>query len=453
MNRIAFTLVLLVCAAELSAADVKEKAPGRKTTGTVYEWKSKGGVAYRYRIPKKYNADKGANLVVILHGSNLDRRWGFANHSSKDFRPGDIVLCPDGTTSNGRGGLNFLNAKNDVKLVHELLEEWKAAFKINATFLYGHSQGSFFAFLFAGEYPGDVQGVVGHASGTWTNTQQTKKGHALAIVLMHGTQDPVVPYVQSVGGFDVYTAAKFPMVRLRSLEGWNHWPAEHNGPIPHTSQQIAWCEGMTTADPARMEACFDFLASCKSKERTDYAAVYSLAMHIGAEDAAPAALKKRAAAAMKTIEALAQSHAAALAKADLSKFKAEKWLGHAPMFLRAFAGVPARAAYAKQWEKLQKKQIKDGNKQYGKYWTAMQKNESADAFAAGVAVVKSAYLWQRATENVFLNNLATWQKDAKKLRISKKAMKDYAAYVKPLAKAIKGGAGDFDRLNRKCGKL
>ena len=453
MNRYASVLALLIWVAPLSAADVKERAPGPKTTGAVFQWQSKGGVAYRYRIPKKYDATKGANLVVILHGSNLDRRWGFANHSAKKFRPGDIVLCPDGTTSNKNGGFNFLNARNDVKQVHALLDEWKAAFKINATFLYGHSQGSFFAFLFVGEYPDDVQGIVGHASGVWTNTQQTKKGHGLAIVLMHGTQDPVVPYVQSAGGLESYTAAKYPMVRLRSLEGWNHWPAEHNGPVPHTSQQIAWCEGMTTDDPARMEACFDFLATCKNKQRTDYAAVYSLAQRFAANDAASPALKKRATSAMKTIEALAQSHADALAKIDLAEFQAERWLGHAPMFLRAFAGVPARDAYAETWGKLLKKQQKDGNKQYGKYWTAMRKSKPADAFTAGVAAVKAAYLWQRITENAFLGNLATWEKNAKKHRISKKALKDYATYVKPFAKALKGGAGDFDRLNRKCGKL
>ena len=453
MTRCVTTVAVLLMTAPLFAADIKEKEPGPKAAGKLYEWKSKGGLAYRYRIPKGYDKEAGANLVVILHGSNLDRRWGFANHSSKDFRPGDIVISPDGTTSNGRGGFNFLNAQKDVKAVHALIEGWKSAFKINATFLYGHSQGSFFAFLYAGEYPDDVQGVVGHASGVWTNTQQTKKGHHLAIVLMHGTQDPVVPYVQSDGGYDSYKKAKYPMVRLRSLEGWNHWPAEHNGPVPHTSQQIAWCEGMTTSNPARMEACFDFIASCKKKERTDYAGVYSLAKRISENDVAPAALKRRTAAAMQTIDALAQSHVKALAKADLAKFEAKGWVGHAPMFLRAFMGVPAREAFAAKWQKLLDKQAKEGGKLYGKYWTAMRKGKQGDALKAGIGAVKVAYLWQRITETQFLRNLAAWEKDAKKLRVGKKVLKDYNTFVKPFGKALKNGAREFDGLNRQCGKL
>jgi len=437
----------------LLAPDVKLKEPSPKRGGDLLEWKSADGLVYQYRVPRKYDPEAGANLVVILHGSNLDRRWGFANHSSKDFRPDDIVVCPDGTTPNGNGGFNFLDQEKDLKRVHALLAEWKRAFRIRATFLYGHSQGSFFAFLYAGEYPEDVQGVVGHASGVWMNTQQGKKGHHQAIVLMHGTQDPVVPYLQSVAGYESYVAAKYPMVRLRSLEGWNHWPAEHNGPVPHTSQQIAWCEGMTTADPARMEACFDFLASCKERERTDYAAVYSLAGRLAESDAAPDALKKRCAAARKTIEELAEAHAEALEKVDLAEFEAEGWLGHAPMFLRAFMGVPAREAYATRWQKLLARQEKEGGQQYKDYWRSLQRDKAADAFAAGVAAVEAAYLWQRVTENAFLENLAKWRKDARRLRVSKKAIKAYDARVKPLPKALQDGARAFDAVNRKCGKL
>jgi len=447
------TLVLALALPAVAADKVKEKEPGPKTTGQIYAWKSKDGLAYYYRIPKNYDAEKGANLTLILHGSNLDRRWGFANHSFKTFRPDDVVVSPDGTTSNGNGGFNFLDGKKDVERLHDLQMELKRKLNLHATFLYGHSQGSFFAFLYAGEYPEDVQGVVGHASGTWTNTRRGKKGHHHAIVLMHGTQDPVVPYFQSPGGYQGYVEAKYPMVRLRSLEGWNHWPAEHNGPLPHTSQQLAWCEGMTTDDPERMEACFDFLASCKSKERTDYAAVYRLAQHIAESELAPEPLKRRAAAAVRTVEKLAAAHVKAFGDVDLAEFEADAWIGHVPMFLRAFMDVPAREEFAAKWQKVLDKQAKEGAKQYSKYWSAMQKDARDKAFVAGVAAFKAGYLWQRVSDHIFLKNLAGWHKDAKDLRIPKKALKDYDTYLKSLDKLLKKGARDFDAINRKCGKL
>ena len=139
--------VLIVFLASLSitkAADVREREPDpAKAAGKVYEWKSKGGLAYHYFIPRSYDPDKGANLTFILHGSNLTRSWGFANHKAGDFRPNDIVVSPDGTTSNGQGGFNSLGKPEDIEKFHALHQELKLLFKINATYLYGHSQGSF----------------------------------------------------------------------------------------------------------------------------------------------------------------------------------------------------------------------------------------------------------------------------------------------------------------------
>ena len=233
-------------------AQAPEREPDAKATGKVYEWKSADGLVYQYYLPKDYDAGQPINLTFVLHGSNLDRRWGFANHQAGTFRAADLVVCPDGTTSNGNGGFNFLQGKKDLERLHGLHVELKQKFDVRATYVYGHSQGSFFSFLYAGAYPDDVTGVVGQASGVWIGTQATKKHHHQAIVLMHGTADPVVPYGQSVGGLEFYQEAGYPHVRLRSLDGWNHWPAQLQ-----TEQELAWCEAMTTADPGRLAAAFE----------------------------------------------------------------------------------------------------------------------------------------------------------------------------------------------------
>ena len=153
-----------------------------------------------------------------------------------------------------------------------------------------------------------MNGVVGHASGVWTQTRQGKPGHHQAIVLMHGTRDPVVPYGQSVGGLESFAKAKYPMVRLRSLEGWNHWPAEHNSKTPHTSQQLAWCEGMTTVDPERLAECLGFQCDVPDKAAHDYAAVHFLAQRVLSMKDAPAAANKRAAKAVRIVGELAAAH-------------------------------------------------------------------------------------------------------------------------------------------------
>src|SRR5687768_3737145 len=80
--RITWPAVAVLCGALLAGAaraeGRAEKAPTPAAAGEVFTWKSDDGLAYEYYVPKSYDARKGANLLLILHGSNLDRRWGFA---------------------------------------------------------------------------------------------------------------------------------------------------------------------------------------------------------------------------------------------------------------------------------------------------------------------------------------------------------------------------------------
>ena len=436
-----------------SAKDIPEKTPGTGKPGTLYQWTSKGGITCHYRLPKDYDAKTGANCTYLLHGSNLTHGWGFANHAAKTFRPDDIVVSPDGTTSNGEGGFNSLGRKEDAKRFHAFHEELKALLKIRSTFLYGHSQGSFFAFYYAGEYPKDVQGVVGHASGVWTQTRLGKKGHHQPIVLMHGTQDPVVPYVQSGGGFSSFQKAGYPMVRLRSLEWWNHWPAEHNGPVPHTSQQLAWVEGMATDDPERMRACWEILGDVKNTDEHDYAGAYLLARHLADSEAAPAAVKKEAAAAVAAIEALVQAHVDEMALATDLGFDDPERILHFVFFMRRFDGIPACDDYVATFEKVLQKHQKKAVASLKKYWPAMRSGDTGEAFGHGVKAVSEGYLWPECHDNQFRENLKKWRKQAKKQKVSKKTLKAYDTIFVAFDKAFTSGWKSFCKVNARKGKL
>ena len=431
------------------AGSFDAKAPDPKApAGKVFEWKSAAGMTCLWRAPARYDEAKGVNLTVILHGSNLTREWGFANHAAKEFRPDDFVLSPDGTTSNGKGGFNFLD--KDAKKVHALLEELRAAMKVRAVFLYGHSQGSFFALHYAGEHPDDVAGVVAHASGLWTWTQHGKKGHHQAIVFMHGTQDPVVPYGQSVGGWKAMVDAGYPNVRLRSLEGWNHWPAEHNGDVPHTSQQLAWVEGMTTKDLDRLAACFDLLASPKNEGigEHDFAGAWSLAGRIVDMEEAPAALRERAAKARERVEALAAAHVKALRLPEKLELEKAPWVGHLPVFLRAFSGVPAREALAKRLDPVLEAHRKDAVDHLRDYFPALEKNKVPAAFEAGTSAIAKGFLWHECWDGELRKNLATWRKEAAKHKLSKKLLAAYDAVGKDFDDALAEGWKAFEKVNR-----
>lgn len=442
-------------AREASAAEPPSRALDPKAPAdTVFASKSADGLAYLWRAPQHYDAEKGAGLTVILHGSNLTRAWGFANHDKSTFRPDDVVLCPDGTTPNGNGGFNFLGEAKDAKRLHALLEEVRRVFRVRATFFYGHSQGSFFALYHAGEFPDDVDGVVAHASGLWTWTKVGKHGHGKAIVLMHGTQDPVVPFVQSLGALSALREAGYPMVRLRALEGWNHWPAEHNaaGGTPHTSQQLAWVEGMTTSDPGRLEACLAVLTDVKDKVEHDWGALASLARRAASAPFATAATKARAQKAVEVVDALVAKHAEALAAIKPGAAADGKaWMAHLPLFLRAFAGVPACDTVATAWAATLDDHRDRGVAHLKKYYASRAKDPAA-AFEEGVAATREGFLWCEVQDRELRETLVGWQKDAKKLKLGKKALKDFDA-VKGLDEAWKDGWKAFESLCKAAGDV
>ena len=108
-----FLAAVLVLAAGLAGAaraqddDAQRFEPSDSAPrGVSCEWTSAEGVTFRYLIPRSYTRERGATLLVMLHGSNLDRRWAFANFAPAKFRRDDVILAPDGTTPNGKGGFN-----------------------------------------------------------------------------------------------------------------------------------------------------------------------------------------------------------------------------------------------------------------------------------------------------------------------------------------------------------
>jgi pimeloyl-ACP methyl ester carboxylesterase len=379
----------------------------------------------------------------------MHHQWGFAN-TPKDFRPDDFVVSPEGTTKKGEVTEFY---EGDGRKLHALVEELKKAVKVRAVFLYGHSQGSFFSLQYAGEYPEEVDGVVAHASGLWRSSPVGKKGHRQAIVLMHGTQDPVVPYAQSVGGYEALKEAGYPMARLRSLEGWNHWPTDNNGVVPHTGQQLAWVEGMTTKDPDRLEACFAFLSKVEADgvAEHDFAGLWSLASRIAALEEAPADLKAKATKAKERVEALAAAHVQALELPEKLAFAKADWVGHLPLFLRGFRDLPAREELAKRLEAVSKEHDEEGGEHYWKWRAAAEKGKKADAFEEGLAAIETGFLSAYAADLALREDLKAARKDAKALKLSKGVLKRYDAVFEDFEKSLADGWKSFESVNRKSG--
>ena len=445
-------LAAAVLAAALAAGapaaaggETPEKEPGPKGAGKVYAWKSKGGLRYEYFVPESYDGKTGANLVFILHGTGLDRRWGFANHPAGEFRPDDVVVSPDGPTPvNNR---LWANEPDDVAALHDLQGEMQKAFNVRRVFVYGHSQGAFFAFLYAASFPKEVAGALGQAGGVWTNTPLTSENKGLAMVLMHGTADPVVPFGNSKGGHESLVERGYGKAHLRALDGFDHRPNWF-----HAEQQLYWLEGMTTEDPGRAAAVLDHFGKWEAKEFLDWAGYHGVARRIAGLAGIPEEAKSRAAAAVAALEGLASEHAAAIragaGKEGPPKLDGKPWIGRAVRFLRDFEGVPARDELAKEWAKALESHREKGVESLREFYRARGKDPKK-AFEAGVKAVRDGFLHYECADGAFLKALADWERDAKKLKLAPAAVKAYRQSVEGFADALEKGGRDYAEANRK----
>jgi len=412
-----------------------EKAPAPANKGEVFAWHAADGLPYEYFVPASYDPKVGANLTLVLHGNGLDQRWTFWNHPAGKFRPDDVVVSPDGTTfTQGTNANEFLGERKDADRVHALIAELRKLFTVKQVFLYGHSQGSFFVFYYAGEYPDDVNGVVGHASGVWTWSNLGKFGHAQAIGLLHGTDDANVPYGQSVGGREAYRDAGYPMVHLRTL-----WGRDHRPHWVEAANELAWCEGMVSPDVARVGTSFDTLLGSRSEYGPDFAAIWDVASRLE-KMGAPPVLTERATRARTRVEEQAAGVVTeiekGLPKSKLSKVDGKPWMGMALRFLEEFDGVASCAAWSKAHAEDLAAVDKAARKWGTEYWNSVERNPEK-AFNAALAVLEQG--WRNASAPTIAAKLESLLKDDS---VKSKAGKKVIARAEEILAAWKKARND-----------
>jgi predicted esterase len=352
---------LCLLAGTLALAGQDEHPPRLEPTDqapalTPHSWTTEDGLRFVWWLPEGYDRKKGRTLTVILHGTGLDYRWGLWNHRPGLFRPADIVVSVDGTSPGPGESRLFLGEAKDARSFKTFLGGMRKAFAVEQVLLYGHSQGGFFVVYYAGEHPETVDGVVAHASGAWTWSKTGPGARRVAIAFQHGTLDPVVPYGQSLAARDHFREAGFPLLHLRRLPRYNHWPN-----AVRSNESLGWARGMTTADPVAALAEAQEILRRKAADGTGYETPvgFSGARAILArfESAsgfpkmpAPAVVAKARALAAK-VDAHGSLHVRALKtliakRADL-KLDGRPALGHLVSLREDFRGVPPVEEWAK----------------------------------------------------------------------------------------------------------
>jgi predicted esterase len=424
----------------------------------VFAWTSEGGLRFTWTVPKGYDGARARNLTVICHGTGLDYRWGHWNNPPGVFRPDDVVVSVDGPTPAEGGTRLFLGEREDAQAIRDFLHELRELFAVERTFLYGHSQGGFFVVYFAGEFPGDVDGVVAHASGAWNWSKTGKDVARIPIAFMHGTADPVVPFGQSPGARDFYAEEGFARLHLRRLELYNHWPN-----AVRANECLAWCEGMGDDDPARV---LDLAREClrpKGKDEyqwetaPDFSAGQALLDRLlgrGPQplDAVPEALKTSAQRVQAAVDLHGEKHVAALKKAlGGSKLESDakagmRWLGHLVALFEDLRGVACVEALRKElgYDKALAKHAKRSEPIFTA-WHA-EGATPASIYTAVVEHLGDAFLVEGFPPDLGAR-MAEWHEAREELELPKKAVEGFAI-VEAWRDGWSGGRKDYAELWR-----
>lgn len=431
--------LLLAAAFAAPVQDPELKAPAAGAPAlTPFQWKSAAGLRFAWCLPKDYDGKTARNLTVILHGTGGDYRWGFLNNQPGIFRPDDVVVSVDGTSPGPNDSRLFLGEEKDAKAFHEFLAELRTLFKADRIFLYGHSQGGFFVVYFAGLHPEDVAGVCAHASGAWSGGEMGKKAQSVAIAFLHGTADDTVGYGNSSGSYLAYAEARFPMLLLRRMPGYSHWPN-----AVRATECLDWCEAMTTQNPERALALAKELLRPKGPDEYQYdippafGAARQVLRRFSGDGRDP----------FGNLPPMVQGHAAEVAAAveklaagvgaDLDKEIGKKLaLPNQPpiaallAFRADFRGVDAAERWAKKLD-LDKEIVKQGRAAEPVYkaWYA-EKMADGERFAAIVAALAECWLHDGFPAEL-AERLDEWQGKQKDLKLDKKSLKAYDEVVEP----------------------
>jgi predicted esterase len=252
--------VLLATAVLAAAQDLKPEplAPSASlAAGKTYEATSPGKRPYLYRVPDK--GPRAPHLILMLHGTGMKHGWPFWNYPihTGHFRKHDFVVAPESENPD-RG---FVQGKPDRDEIAGLIKLFRKTWpEIRNVYLYGHSQGAFFCYYFAGEEPGMIDGVVAHAGNFFKAKLDKGAREKVAIGILHGRADAVVTVQCAFTTFLTYRDGGYAHVKLMVVDGLNeqsgHWP------LPwHVPRMLAWCDRVSAKDASgAAEAALEELA-------------------------------------------------------------------------------------------------------------------------------------------------------------------------------------------------
>ena len=162
---------------------------------------------YLLHIPKNYDPNMPAPVVLALHGAAMDGSmmvW-FSGLNKKSEESGFIVVYPSGTgigpfriwNAGGFSGKMAEGKADDVAFIGKLLDDLGTAVKMDEQRIYacGMSNGGMMCYLLAAEMS-DRIAAIAPVAGTIA-IEECKPKRPVPVIHFHGSKDNIVPFTMT----------------------------------------------------------------------------------------------------------------------------------------------------------------------------------------------------------------------------------------------------------------
>ncbi|MFN0058140.1 MAG: hypothetical protein ACKVX7_06750 [Planctomycetota bacterium] len=350
-------------ASEVTAQDrlPEVEQPNVVKPGTKALLKAKLGMRYFLRVPASYDAKRGARMVVFLHGSNMNGMNYLGSFEQMGWAKDDLLVCPNGETGDAPYGANNFTF-DSARYVAEITRDVKAAFNVTRIYVGGHSQGGFLTYSVITLFPDLYHGAIPMAGNCWSQNEPNlweerpdllAKQRKIAIAVIHGQRDPVVPFEDGKHGYDVFRAMGYPRLRLFAPKNLGH-----EFMLAPVDEALDWLDSQVGNDAQKCAALGEKWAGLGEWGWAIESA--RTALELGAKGGA----KQTAQGIIKAAEAAAKKQVAAMAKLMATK-PGEAWVPKWLEFWRLHGPTQTAAELVKHYEKLRGEQRVEGRRLFG----------------------------------------------------------------------------------------
>jgi len=246
--------------------------------GKIVAGSTGGLLTYSIRAPEGYKPDDGKKwpAVLILHGSNMNGN-AYVNTlaaSWPDIARDYILLGINGETPSNLAGdepafnytyVNYVGRstfrgfpgtdRESPALVREALDELKGVYPVKHYFVGGHSQGGYLTYSLLMNSPEAIAGAFPVSSGVifqcgpsaYADPAFKAAQRAVPLAIVHGKNDPMVPFEGGSYAYGLFLDAGWPAIRLFDDDTAAHMFAR----LP-VGPAIRWLEVMTSENPTAL---------------------------------------------------------------------------------------------------------------------------------------------------------------------------------------------------------